>query len=316
MNDFRLLVAPLQGFTEAPFRHFHAALYGHDKCSATPLTYFSPFIRVEKGELRAKDIRDIASPLDVNHHLIPQAICRDRNEFAKIADAVIAAGYNALDLNLGCPFTPQVRKGRGAGLLEHPDSLKEIASAMTNDYPGLSFSIKMRLGVVNPDEWQQVLPIIESMPLTHLTIHPRTASQQYSGELRLSEFASLASATHHPVIFNGDLRSMADIAHIRETLPSLAGVMVGRGLLMRPSLLREYLDGHEWSLQERHEMLLRLHSSILDHFTAVLHGETQILSKIKPLWEYFSNDFDRKTVKKILKATRLQAYLDAISTLS
>ncbi len=298
MSEFRLLVAPLQGFTEVPFRHFHAALYGHDKCSISPLTYFSPFIRVEKGELRAWDIRDIASPLDANHHLIPQAICRDRDEFSKIADAVIAAGYDTLDLNLGCPFIPQVRKGRGAGLLARPDSLAEIASAMTNDYAGMNFSIKMRLGIANPDEWRQLFPIIESMPLAHLTVHPRTASQQYSGELLLGECARLVSATRHSVIFNGDLTSVTDIASIRETLPSLAGVMVGRGILMRPSLFREYIDGYEWSLQERHEMLLRLHSSILDHFISVLHGETQILSKIKPLWEYFGNDFERRTVKK------------------
>ena len=66
-GGFRLMAAPLQGYTEAPFRHFHAEIYGGGKS----LTYFSPFLRIEKGSVRPRDLRDITSPLNANHRLIP-----------------------------------------------------------------------------------------------------------------------------------------------------------------------------------------------------------------------------------------------------
>ena len=74
-SDFRLMAAPLQGFTESPFRHFHAEIYG---TGAMNVTYFSPFLRLEKGDVRPRDIREISIPLNGNHQLIPQIISRTR----------------------------------------------------------------------------------------------------------------------------------------------------------------------------------------------------------------------------------------------
>ena len=54
-NRFSIYAAPLQGFTEAPFRHFHAAIYG---CQGQADAYFSPFLRIDHGEVRPRDIRE------------------------------------------------------------------------------------------------------------------------------------------------------------------------------------------------------------------------------------------------------------------
>jgi tRNA-dihydrouridine synthase len=50
----KLMCAPMQGFTEAPFRHFHAGVYGAADC------YFSPFLRVDHGAVRGRDLRDVS----------------------------------------------------------------------------------------------------------------------------------------------------------------------------------------------------------------------------------------------------------------
>lgn len=49
----KLYASPLQGFTEAPWRNIHHELFGGIDA------YYTPFVRVEKGEFRNKDIRDI-----------------------------------------------------------------------------------------------------------------------------------------------------------------------------------------------------------------------------------------------------------------
>lgn len=60
--------APLQGYTDAAYRQAHACIFGGID------TYYSPFVRVEHGEIRRKDIRDINPENNRNIHLIPQLI--------------------------------------------------------------------------------------------------------------------------------------------------------------------------------------------------------------------------------------------------
>ena len=48
-----LFAAPMQGYTEAPYRHFHARIFGGIDC------YVSPFLRIDHGEVRRRDLRDI-----------------------------------------------------------------------------------------------------------------------------------------------------------------------------------------------------------------------------------------------------------------
>ena len=307
-QSFSIMAAPLQGLTEAPFRHFHAEIYGTGH-----MTYFTPFVRLEKGEPRSRDMRDVTSALNANHDVTPQIIARDADEFATLVDAVTAAGYDKVDLNVGCPFPPQVRKGRGAGLLNHPDRLNAICDVMLSSH--IKFSLKMRLGINAPDEYIALLPIINRMSLTHLTVHPRTASQQYSGSLHINHFSHLLSTTHHPVIFNGDLTTPADIDYLIEQEPTIAGFMLGRGLLRRPSLVAEWIEGSEWSQEKRIAKLTQLHDSIFKYYKSILCGDTQILSKIMPLWEYWGHDFDRKAIKKVLKSHSLEAYANAVGTL-
>lgn len=301
----------MQGFTEVPFRHFHSEIYG---IGGIETTYFSPFLRMEHGQPRPRDIRDIKSELNAGVHLIPQLICRDADEFSRLADEIMLAGFSEIDLNLGCPFVPQVKKGRGAGLLANPANLEGIVSVM-NSMPEIRFSVKMRLGVKSPDEWRPVIPILNKVSLSHITVHPRTASQQYSGELYMEEFSKLAAEASAPVIFNGEIHTPAMIDQILALRSAPAGVMVGRGLLERPSLFAEWSEGTEWDCDKRNERLLLLHDRILEHFSQTLCGDTQILSKIKPYWEFFGLGFDRRLVKKIIKAQNITACQSAVSAL-
>ncbi|MBD5313820.1 MAG: tRNA-dihydrouridine synthase family protein [Bacteroides sp.] len=310
-KDFRLLCAPLQGFTEAAFRHFHAQLYP----AIESVTYYTPFIRIEKGEIRSRDMREVCSTLNTNHHLIPQIIFKDTTEFSKLTEELYGNGYREIDLNMGCPFVPQVRKGRGAGIIGNPAVFKDICGIIRS-MPEIRFSIKMRVGISAPDEWRALIADINSTPLCHVTIHPRTASQQYGGELHYDQFEEMLHTFEHPVVFNGDIENPDQIGQLRERYPELSGVMIGRGLLKRPSIIAEWIENREWSRSEHIAKILTLHSMIADNYRSTLTGgDTQILSKIKPLWEYFGEEFDRRTVKKIMKASTLSKYDEAVRNL-
>ncbi len=290
MKEVRLMVAPLQGLTEAAWRSVHHRMFGGMQGD---VEYFTPFIRIENGEVRARDLRDFTSELNEGLKLTPQIIFRDVEEWKMLVETLVANGATRIDMNMGCPFPPQVKKGRGAGMLSYPDKIVEIAEAMTH-YPEIQFSVKMRLGVADPREAVALVDILNAMPLRHVAVHPRTAKQQYKGELHLEEMAEFSSYLRHPIIFNGEIYTPSDI----EALDAkYNGIMVGRGLLARPSLFAEYRSGKEWSVEDREEAFLGLIEGTYTQLENRLCGPTQVKDKMKPYWEYAPASLDKKIVK-------------------
>lgn len=306
-KSHRLYVAPMQGYTDAVWRHAHVEVYGDTA------GYFTPFVRIEKGEPRARDMRDMVSPLNANHDPVPQIIFRDAAECGALLNALQACGVRRLDLNLGCPFPPQCRKGRGAAMAGNVSVMSEVA-VMVRNMPEFEFSVKMRLGLTAADEWRALMPVLNDMPLSHITLHPRVASQQYTGVLHHDECAMFIEQSLHPVIFNGDIRSMSDIDDTLRRYPALGGVMAGRGLLRRPSLFAEWLDGGEWPVTKRNEHLLQMHAMIYGHNRDTLCGSGQILMKMRAFWEYMQPESARKLWKAIMKAGTLRGYETAVTS--
>ncbi len=302
-----LFVAPLQGYTDSAWRRFHAEVYG-----PVASAYYSPFIRMERGEVRRHDLGEIAPECNDGYRLVPQIIFRDADEFGRLVDAVAASGYGEVDLNLGCPFPLQTRKGRGAAMLRRPEILSEIASVM-NRRDGMRFSVKMRLGLEEPDEWQGVIDILNRMPLVQIAVHPRTARQGYAGELHGGEFGRILGRSEHPVVFNGGLLAPADFTDIAGRYPQVAGLMVGRGLLGRPSLLDEVAGGEEWSRERRMSHLKIFHDLVFNYSVDRYQGDSQILSKLKPFWDYLEPEIGRKAAKVIRKAGTLGKYRSAVA---
>ena len=290
-NEFKLMAAPLQGLTEAPWRSEHFRLFGEGQGD---VEYFTPFIRVEKGVVRKRDMRDYTSDLNAGMRLTPQIIFRDAEEWRMLVDALAEAGATRIDMNMGCPFPPQVRKGRGAGMLAHPDMVEEVARAMEGYADSIDFSVNMRLGVNDASESLSLVDILNSMKLRHITVHPRTATQQYKGELQLDAMDGFTSRLKHPVVFNGEVSSPSDIEKLTSRYD---GVMVGRGLLRRPTLFAEYRSVGELTAEERNEAFLSLIGRTASVLEQRLCGATQLTDKMKPYWEYTPETLDRKTVK-------------------
>ncbi len=290
-KDFKLMVAPLQGLTETAWRSVHFRLFGEKQGD---VEYFTPFIRAENGEVRARDLRDFTSELNHGMMLTPQIIFRDVDEWKLLVDTLAEAGAKRIDMNMGCPFPPQVRKGRGAGLLRSPDKLSKIADAMSQ-YIDIQFSVKMRLGVDDAGEALHLIDILNAMPLRHVAMHPRTAKQQYKGNLLLSDMKDFSSRLQHPVIFNGEITTLSDI----ESLSSdYTGVMVGRGLLARPSLFAEYRSGQELAIKKQEVAFLNMMRNVSTALEKILCGNTQFRDKMKPYWEYAPASLDKKIIKQ------------------
>ena len=299
--------APLQGFTESAYR------LAHSKFAPGIHTYYTPFLRLEKGEVRAKDIRDLQT--EHPYHLVPQIIVRDVEEFNILTKAVTELGFKEIDINMGCPYPMQTKSGRGSGILPHPEKVREILDAISHlsqatAASDLKFSIKMRLGLTSPEECLQLLPLLNSAPLAHITLHPRVGIQQYKGALNFETFDKFYSECKLPLIFNGDIADLKQLQYIETRYPKLAGIMIGRGLLANPVLAAQYAG---LPCGTATETLLKIHADIAADYARRLQGNAQILDKIRPLWTYA--DLPKKARKKIEKSKTLDEYLEAVNEL-
>ncbi|MDE6301595.1 MAG: tRNA-dihydrouridine synthase family protein [Muribaculaceae bacterium] len=310
MNVKSLLIAPLQGLTDPAWRCAHArAMHSSDMS----FTYFSPFVRVESDEIRARDIKSLAPDRNRDISLVPQVIFKDMNELGILTEAITRAGYSRIDLNMGCPFPPQVKAGRGVAAAVNPCLLAELADFVSQN-PDLEFSVKMRPGISSPDEWEKTIELINKIPVKFVTLHPRVAKAGYRGKPDLECFDRFSERLHHPLIYNGDITTPSDYAVITDRFPNIKGVMLGRGMLSRPSLGAEIIGGNEWDADRRRELWLAIHRAVAESIIASSQGDAQALARLKPRLEFIESDlFDKRYLKALVKSRDLATYLSLLN---
>lgn len=315
----KILFAPLQGYTTGIYRKVHAETFGGVDA------YYAPFLRIENGHPREKDLRDLDGDTDsgkcnsvVHAKTVPQIIANSASEFKVLADAILQKGFTEIDFNMGCPFPLQVSRHRGAGLLNDTRTVQEIMNEIARlSIAGTAkFSVKMRLGQGSPDEAFALLPILNDAPLTQITLHPRLGKQQYKGALDILSFEKFYNECRHPLVYNGDITNVSQICEMERRYPKLAGIMIGRGLLAQPSLAAEYKAGKaNITGKEFTDKLLQMHEIIFEYACKTYQGDSQILSHIKSFWDYLEPSLPKKVFKKIQKAGKLSEYDAAIQSL-
>lgn len=307
-NRLPVCFAPLQGYTDASYRRIHALVFGGVE------QYYTPFVRLEKGEFRKRDLRDIQPENNNFESTIPQLIAATPEEFRRIAACFSDLGYRRADINLGCPFPLLTKRHKGAGILPFPDEVAQLLACI-GEFPDIRFSVKLRLGLADAGECLALLPVLNALPLEQVVLHPRLGIQQYGGCPDMDAFSQFYEACRLPLCYNGDLLTPEDFRRVAVQYPRLRGVLAGRGLLTRPALALEYVQGSTLPVDDYKCRLRQMHDALYDIYRTQLQGDHQLLSKMKSFWEYPAVPFGRKAAKRIHKASRLSAYQDAVCLL-
>lgn len=305
-KKYKIHFAPVQGYTDWTYRNIHEKHFGGVDA------YYTPFIRVEKGDsFRSRDMKDCDPELNSVHRLIPQVLGGDAEELDVCLQMLEGRGYKQVDINMGCPFTMVSRRGKGAGILPFPEKVRELMNVV-KEYPGVHCSVKMRLGWEDPTECLALLPVLNEAPLASVILHARVGIQEYKGTTNEDAFEAFYKACVHPVMYNGDVLTPADIHRVTERFPRLEGVMIGRGLLANPALAVEYVRGKSLSPEERMQKFRLFHAELLAAYAERLQGDQQLLTKMKTFWEYFMPSTDRRILKKIHKSNKLNVYNESV----
>lgn len=98
-----------------------------------------------------------------------------------------------------------------------------------------------------------------------------------------------------------------------DEFPRLEGLMLGRGLVARPTLALEIRSGEEVSATDLYARVALMHRQLVAAYMERIEGgELQLVQKLQPLWEYLLPDLPKKQRKAILKAHKVEAYLQCV----
>ncbi|MBR3847812.1 MAG: tRNA-dihydrouridine synthase family protein [Oscillospiraceae bacterium] len=303
----KLYFAPLEGITTYTFRNTHFEMFGGAD------RYFAPFINPSDNEkVSKKGFRDILPENNGETPVTVQVLTANAESFLKFEDKLSHLPYDEININIGCPASTVVRKGRGSGFLKTPDAMDEFFSGIFSK-TAMKVSVKTRIGYSSKEEFPRLMEIYNKYPLASLTVHPRTREQAYKGECDMDAFSFAYNETGNALCYNGDIRTAEDVEGIEKRFPNLSAVMLGRGAVANPAIFREIRGGEKLRTEE----LIAFSKLLAERYIKVLGSEVFTLHKLKEVWIYAIRNFPEETklAKEIKKAATLSDFMSAISKL-
>lgn len=294
-----IILAPMAGISDSAFRRiakeFGAGLVVAEMVSDKAIFYGSQ-----------KTI-DMLYMKEEERPISQQIFGSDKESFVYAAKYIVDNMHpDIIDINMGCPVPKVAQRAQaGSALLKNPDKVYEIVKAVV-DAVDVPVTVKIRSG------WDEksinavsIAKVCEEAGASAITVHPRTRAQGYSGFADWNIIKQVKENVSIPVIGNGDVKTCYDAKKMLDETGCDA-VMIGRGLLGNPWLIKEcidYLDGKEIkevTKLEKLDMILKHLNYLLDfkdERTAILLMRTHIGYYLKGFNKEYKSEFMKITTK-------------------
>lgn len=228
--DNRLMVAPMAGVTDNPFRTLCKS-FGAGHAVSEMMTADSTLYAKKKSLFRANFDGEIA-PISA------QIAGSDPDKLAEAAQYQIANGAQIIDINMGCPAKKVLKKLAGSALLKDEDLVARLLEATVNAV-NAPVTLKTRLGYSNGDEnILRIAKIAEDAGIKALAIHGRTREDKYTGYARYELIREVKNTVKIPIIANGDINSVNKALEVYNQTGCDA-IMIGRAAQGQPWIFRD-----------------------------------------------------------------------------
>lgn len=277
-------LAPMEAVTDVVFRHVVAKASRPD-VFYTEFTNSSSFaspkgIHSTRGRLaRTEDEEPI----------VAQIWGSKPEDIAYMSKHLPEVGYQAIDINMGCPDKAVIKSGGGSDLIRNPELALQIIDAAKES--GLPISVKTRLGFSRVDEWKEWLTFLLKQNLAVLTIHLRTKKEMSKVPAHfeiIPEIIALRDkiAPNTLIQINGDIKNRAQGMNLWRQYNGIDGIMIGRGVFENPYCFEKNIEEH--STEEYIELLL-LQLQLFEKYTKEL-GQRRF-DPLKRFFKIYIRDF-------------------------
>ncbi|MCX7885683.1 MAG: tRNA dihydrouridine synthase DusB [Verrucomicrobiae bacterium] len=226
-----LCLAPMAGYTNLAFRLLLRPLGGLGLCTSELVNARS---LLEKHRKAFELIR--TCPQD--RPLAVQLYGARPEELRDAAVWLQEHGYDAVDINMGCPVRKVCRSGSGAALLADSKKARQLAEAVVEAVQ-IPVTCKLRLG---PNDRHITAPdlarALEDAGVAAITVHGRTRQQGFGGTVNLAGIRAVVQAVRIPVMGNGDVLTPPDAKRMLDET-GCAGVAIARGAFYNPWIFRD-----------------------------------------------------------------------------
>ncbi len=246
----------MDGFSDLPFRAMARRLG-----SAMSYTEFVNAIDVMQGH---PNLEPRLSYTEDERPLVFQVFDDDPDRLVEAALRLRERDPDIIDVNMGCSAKTVAGRGAGAGLLRQPAKVAQIFSRLSRalDIPVTG---KMRLGWDEETlNYLEIARIVQDNGGQLLAVHGRTKKQAYKGEANWQAIAEVKASLRIPVIGNGDVRTVADIARMRR-FTGCDAVMIGRAAIGNPWIFAG-LDREQVPTEQLRETMLAHLDAMLDFY--------------------------------------------------
>lgn len=262
----RVLVAPMSGLTDLPFRRV--------------VNLFNPGLIVSEmvaGQMLAMGKPDTLARAAGGGEIDPlviQLVGCEKNWMSKAAKLSQEAGAALIDINMGCPARKVTSGMSGSALMKDIDNAMELIVA-TIDSVDIPVTLKMRLGW-NTDTINAPYLAVKAQKagVQMIVVHGRTRCQFYDGKADWSAVKETVEAVDIPVFVNGDINNANDAIEALDR-SCAAGVMVGRALIGAPWKLQEIISAVDRLAEQKPLNINDKRKIILDHYRDIIdfYGE-------------------------------------------
>jgi len=230
LADTRLMLPPLAGYTDHPYRRVLAGFSPPFIC--TEMT--SPQAIVHRSPKAMRGLELIEGP----HVSGVQLVGADPTAMAEAAAIVESLGYGYVDINMGCTVAEVTRTGAGVSLMRSPEKAVALAGAVAGAV-GIPVTCKMRLGASSgTTNAVQLSRGLAEAGVSAITVHGRSGEKKFGLPVDYEGIRAVVDAVEMPVVANGGIFSGGDALQMAEQTGA-AAVMPGRGLIGNPWLVKE-----------------------------------------------------------------------------
>ena len=294
-----VILAPMAGYTDLACRHMCLAAGAGLVCTEMVSSKALHYKNKKTEELLKTFVNDRPTAVQLFGH--------EPEIMAEAVKNPLLQNFDIIDINMGCPARKNISNGDGSALLKDIELAKKVIEACVA-VTKKPITVKFRIGYEKDENIAvEFAKMCEEAGASAITVHGRTTSQGYAGNVNYEAIKKVKQAVAIPVFANGDCRSKEDFEEILR-ITGADGIAIGRASIGCPEIFSE-ITGKNFKMSKLEQVKYH-YETLINEF-----GENFAIKYMRShLAGYLSKKY--KNSELLVKLLKKEKYSEILTDLS